>query len=175
VAAVADARLRARPAQLRDALGAGPELNPVYRRLLKMALQELQLSEEQIGPLDQERANLPLTPPHQDAVRRLADPGLGADSAPQILAEVDATSGDLSFRQGSLLVGGACPGDEESAGVNHNQRSPRGNRHMGHILNPAANAAVKRKGSIFEIAYRRLKPPWDTDKLPERLPLGFVG
>ena len=54
LAALADTRLRATPAQLRDALGACTELNPVYRRLLQMALEELQLIEEQIGKLDQE-------------------------------------------------------------------------------------------------------------------------
>jgi hypothetical protein len=32
------------------------------------------------------------------------------------------------------------------------------NRPMRRILNQAANAAVKRKGSIFEIVYRRLVP-----------------
>jgi hypothetical protein len=35
------------------------------------------------------------------------------------------------------------------------QRSPKGNRHMRRILNQCANAAVKHKGSIFEILYRR--------------------
>ena len=50
----------------------------------------------------------------------------------------------------------ACPGDEESAGVNRSKRSPKGNRQMRRILNQAANAAVKHKGSIFEIVYRRL-------------------
>jgi len=39
-----------------DALGACTELNTVYRRLLKMALEELRLIEEQIGQLDQETA-----------------------------------------------------------------------------------------------------------------------
>src|SRR6202011_2614816 len=53
---------------------------------------------------------------------------------------------------------GACPGDDESAGVNYNHRSPKGNRHMRRVLNQAANAAVKVKGSIFEIAYRRSVP-----------------
>src|SRR5215469_14076622 len=53
---------------------------------------------------------------------------------------------------------GACPGDEESAEVNHNRRSPQGNRHMRRILNQAANAALKHKGSIFEILYRRYVP-----------------
>jgi Transposase IS116/IS110/IS902 family len=53
---------------------------------------------------------------------------------------------------------GACPGDDESAGVNYNHRSPKGNRHMRRILNQAANAAARTKGSIFEIVYRRYVP-----------------
>jgi hypothetical protein len=53
---------------------------------------------------------------------------------------------------------GACPGDEESAGMNKSTRCPGGNRHMRRILNQAANAAVKQKGSIFEVVYRRLVP-----------------
>src|SRR5205823_12608706 len=39
--ALADQRLRATPAQLCDALGACRELDPVYRRLVKMMLEEL--------------------------------------------------------------------------------------------------------------------------------------
>jgi hypothetical protein len=35
-------------------------------------------------------------------------------------------------------------------------RSPKSNRHMPRILNQAANAAVKSKGTMFEIVYRRL-------------------
>ena len=53
---------------------------------------------------------------------------------------------------------GACPGDEESAEVNRSRRSPQGNRHTRRILNQAANAAVKYKGSIFEILYQRYVP-----------------
>jgi transposase len=53
---------------------------------------------------------------------------------------------------------GACPGDDEGAGVNYNHRSPKGNRHMRRVLNQAANAAARVKGSIFEIAYRRSVP-----------------
>src|SRR5207249_1359786 len=101
LAALADYRLRATPQQLCDALGACQELNPVYRRLLKMALRELHLIEKQIDQLDQEMAAL--LRPHQDQVQRLAEvPGLGVDSAQQIIAEVGATAatfpseGDLS-------------------------------------------------------------------------------
>jgi len=58
LAALAYRRLRATPQQLCDALGACMDLNPVYRRLLKMMLEELRLIEEQIGKLDQEMADL---------------------------------------------------------------------------------------------------------------------
>ena len=52
-----------------------------------MGLEELRLIDEQIGKLDQEMANL--LSEHQDAVQRLAEvPGLGVDSAQQIIAEV---------------------------------------------------------------------------------------
>src|SRR5712691_9773658 len=157
LAVLADKQLRATPEQLCDALGACTELNPVYRQLLKMALEQLQFLEQHIGQLDQEIASL--LRQHQDAVARLAEvPGLGVDSATQIIAEVGATAATFpSDKQLSSWVG-ACPGDDESAGVNYNHRSPKGNRHMRRVLNQAANAAVKVKGSIFEIAYRRSVP-----------------
>jgi transposase len=157
LAALADQRLRATPAQLRDALGACTELNPVYRRLVKMALEELQLIEQQIGHLDQEIASL--LRQHQDAVERLAEvPGLGVDSAQQIIAEVGAKAATFASAKNLASWVGACPGAEESAGVNYSPRSPKGNRQMRRILNQAANAAVKHKGSIFQIVYRRLVP-----------------
>src|SRR5713101_3127445 len=97
LAALANYHLRATQEQLRDALGACQELNPVYRRLLKLALEELQLIEKQISQLDQEIADL--LRPYQDQVQRLAEvPGLGVDSAQQIIAEVGPHRSDLSFR-----------------------------------------------------------------------------
>ena len=157
LAALADKQLRATPEQLCDALGACADLKSVYRRLLKMALEQLQFLEQQIDQLDQEMAGL--LHPHQDAVQRLAEvPGLGVDSAQQIIAEVGPTAATFpSGKQFSSWVG-ACPGDDESAGVNYSHRSPKGNRYMRRILNQSANAAAKTKGSIFEIAYRRMVP-----------------
>ena len=52
LAALAHQKLRATPEQLCDALGACTDLKPVYRRLLKMALDQLQFLEQQIGQLD---------------------------------------------------------------------------------------------------------------------------
>ena len=157
LAALADRKLRATPEQLCDALDACTELKPVYRRLLKMALEQLQFLEQQIDQLNQELASL--LHQHQDAVQRLAEvPGLGVDSAQQIIAEVGPAAATFPSEKCLSSWVGACPGDDESAGVNYSHRSPQGNRHMRRLLNQAANAAVKVKGSIFEIVYRRSVP-----------------
>src|SRR6266516_1977172 len=157
LAAMADKQLRATQAQLCDGLGACAELKPIYRRLLKMCLEQLQMIEQQISQLDQEMANL--LSPHQDAVKRLAEvPGLGVDSAQQIIAEVGAQAATFPSAKQLASWVGACPGDEESAGVSKGHRSPKGNRQMRRILNQCANAAVRVKGSVFEIVYRRLVP-----------------
>ncbi len=157
LAALADQRLRATPAELRDALGACADMNPLYRRLVKMALEEFGSIERRISQLDQEMACL--LREHQDAVKRLAEvPGLGVNSAQQIIAEVGVKAATFASAKKLSSWVGACPGEEESAEVNYSPHSPKGNRHMRRILNQAANAAVKHKGSIFEIVYRRLVP-----------------
>lgn len=154
VAALGSARLHATPDQLRDALGACVDLHPLYRRLLAMALDELEVIDAHVRQLDEELARL--LREHQAAVERLAAvPGLGVDSAQQIIAEVGPTAATFVTAKRLASWVGACPGHDESAGVNHSRRSPNGNRQMRRLLNQAANAAVKTKGSIFELVYRR--------------------
>ena len=85
-------------------------------------------------------------------------PGLGVDSAQQIIAEVGAKAATFPSAENLSSWVGACPGKEESARVSRSQHSPKGNRQMRRVLNQASNAVVKRKGSIFEILYRRLVP-----------------
>src|SRR5262245_7729712 len=50
------------------------------------------------------------------------------------------------------------PVKEEIACINYSHLSPKCNRQMRGLLNQASNAAVKTKGSIFELIYRRLVP-----------------
>jgi transposase len=155
--ALADYRLQATPEELRDALGACAQLNGVYRRLLKMALEELQLIEVHIEKL--EREAMDLLQEHQEVVQRVAEvPGFGVDSALQMIAEVGPNA--TAFRSQKALSSwvGVCPGNEESAGESHSTRSPKGNRQMRRLLNQAAQSAVKVKGSIFEVTFRRLLP-----------------
>jgi transposase len=157
LAALADCRLRATPEQLRDALGACTELNRTFRRLLQMALDELQLIETHIEKL--EREAMSLMKEHQDVVQRVAEvPGFGVDSALQMIAEVGPKA--ATFRTAKKLSSwvGVCPGNEESAGESHSTRSPKGNHHMRRLLNQAAQSAVKVKGSIFELTFSRLLP-----------------
>src|SRR5436190_971637 len=154
IAALGSARLHATAEQLCDALGAATDLHPVYRRLLAMTLAELEVIELHMRQLDEELAALLHV--HQDAVQRLAAvPGLGVDSAQQIIAEVGPTARTFPTAKHLASWVGACPGHDESAGVNHSHRSPSGNRQMRRLLNQSAHAAVKTKGSIFELLYRR--------------------
>jgi hypothetical protein len=57
---------------------------------------------------------------------------------------------------------GACPGDDETAGVNYSHRSPKGNRQMRRLLNQAANAAARTKGSILRDRVSPLGPALGT-------------
>lgn len=157
LATLADQRLRATQDQLRDALGACTDLPPVYRKLLKLMLEEVGCIDDHMAQLDHAMAGL--LSDHQPTVQRLAEvPGLGVDSAQQIIAEVGAAAATFpSSKQLSSWVG-ARPGEDQSAGVSYSHRSPNGNRYMRRLLNQAANAAVKTKGSIFEWVYRRLVP-----------------
>jgi transposase len=80
------------------------------------------------------------------------------DSAQQIIAEVGVAAATFPSAGELSSWVGACPGEDESAGVSYSHRSPKGNRQMRRILNQAANAAVKYKGSLFAILYRRYVP-----------------
>jgi transposase len=155
VATLGSPRLHATPDQLSDALDACGDLHPVFRQLLTMTLDELEVLDTHSRQLDETLARL--LREHQQAVQRLAAvPGLGVDSAQQIIAEVGPTAATFATPKRLASWVGACPGHDESAGVNHSHRSPNGNRQMRRLLNQAANAAVKTKGSIFELVYRRL-------------------
>ena len=57
---------------------------------------------------------------HQDAVERLAEvPGLGVDSAQQIIAEVGARAATFPSDKHLCSWVGACPADDGSAGVSY--------------------------------------------------------
>src|SRR3989449_10270206 len=104
-----------------------------YTTLFRSVLDEVASIDKRIEQLNQEAANLLRR--HEDQVKRLAEvPGLGVDTAQQIIAEVGATAATFPSEKHLSSWVGACPGDEESAEVNRSRRSPQGNRHMRRIL-----------------------------------------
>jgi transposase len=156
LASLAEDSLRATPEQLADALSAAPRMSQAHRRILKLFLDRLDLIERQLQILQGEIARALRV--HQQAVTRLAAvPGLGVDSAQQIIAEIGPTASSFPSPQQLASWVGVCPGREESAEVSQSDRSPKGNRTMRRVLNQAANAAVKSKGSIFQLQYRRFR------------------
>jgi len=138
-------------------LRACEQLPGVYRRLPKMALEELKLMEEPIEQLDREA--LGLLQQYREAVLRVAEvPGFGVDSALRTIAEVGPEAAAFGSEKDLASWVGACPGNEESAGESKSTRSPKGNRPMRRLPNQAAHAAIKVKGSIFDVTFRRLPP-----------------
>jgi hypothetical protein len=92
-------------------------------------------------------------------VIRLAEvPGLGVDSAQQIIAEVGAQASTFPSAAELTSWVGTCPGKEESAEQNHSSRSAKGNKYLRRVLNQAAHAAVAKKGCHFQAVFRRLLP-----------------
>jgi transposase len=155
IAALATHGLQASQEALQDALSAAALLNPLQRQVLTLFLERLVLLETQIETLDKSVAEA--LRQYHNAVRRLAEvPGLGADSAQQIIAEVGPQAATFPSAEQLASWVGCCPGREESAEVSRSNRSPKGNRFMRRLLNQAANAAIRAKGSVFEILYRRL-------------------
>jgi transposase len=157
LAALAEPELRATPEELADALSAARTLSPLHRQILKLFLDRVELIDSQMSTLKNQIAAELWE--HQQAVVRLAGvPGFGTDSAHQVIAEVGPRA--ETFPTASQLASwvGVCPGRQESAEVSKSNRSPKGNRALRRILCQAANAAVKAKGSFFQLLYRRWVP-----------------
>jgi len=155
LAALADDRLQCSEKQLIDALSGSSQ--PVHRRVLTLYLNRHQVMVEQIAELDSLIAEALKS--HQEAVVRLAlAPGLGINSAQQIIAEVGVDAGTFPTAGHLSAWVGTCPGRDESAEENHSSRSAKGNKYLRRILNQAAHAAVKKKGSHFQAVFHRLLP-----------------
>jgi transposase len=155
LAALGDARLKCTREQMADALGyPAPK---VFCELLHLVLEQVEFLDQQIEKLTRLMAQT--MRPWQDTVARLAEvPGIRTLAAQQILAETGPQA--AAFPSAGQLASwmGACPGHDESAGVNHSGRCPKGNRYLRRILCQAAQAAVRTKNSHFQALFRRLLP-----------------
>ena len=127
LASLGDDRLKCTEEQLIEALTGSS--HPLHRQMLGLKLERLRLIDDQIAKLNSLIAEA--MTPHQDTVVRLAEvPGLGIDSAQQVIAEVGPTA--ATFPSAAELTSwvGTCPGKEESAEENSSSRSAKGNKYM---------------------------------------------
>ena len=60
---------------------------------------------------------------------------------------------------------GTCPGKQESAEENSSSRSAKGNKYMRRMLNQAAHAAARGKGTHFQAVKRGGRHPYFGDDL----------
>jgi len=152
LAQLGDFRLKCSQEELADALRG--HWQPLHRQMLQLFLERLALLDRQIHQLDRMAAET--MQPYEDAVVRLAQvPGFGPDSAQQIIAEVGAQARAFGSAAQFASWAGLCPGREESAEHNRSSRCPKGNPFLRRVLTQAAQAAVKKKGSHFQIVFRR--------------------
>jgi transposase len=155
LAALGDERLKCCEEQLVDALTGRTQ--PMHREMLALQLERLQLIDTQMAKLNGMIAQA--MKPYQDAVIRLAEvPGLGVDSAQQVISEVGVRASTFPSAAEFASWVGTCPGKEESAEQNHSSRSAKGNKYLRRVLNQAAHAATRKKGSFFQAVFRRLLP-----------------
>lgn len=155
LAKLGDFRLKCSKEELADALRG--QWQPLHRRMLGLFLERLEVLDRQSQQLDQMAAEA--MQPYEEAVIRLAEiPGFGADSAQQIVAEAGPEAKSFDSAAEFASWAGTCPGREESAEHNHSSRSPKGNKFLRRILTQAAQAAVKKKGSHFQIVFQRWMP-----------------
>src|SRR5215831_17047176 len=126
-----------------------------------MEWRQLQFLEQQSHELEQEIAQR--LRPHAGAVERLAEvPGLGVESAHQILAEIGPPAEVFPSQKALSSWVGVCPGEDVIAGEIRSSRSPKGNRALRRLLNEAAHAAVKMKGAFLKWSLSACSCAWTT-------------
>jgi transposase len=153
LADLGDRHLRCGHQALVDALTGA--MNSLHRELLRQHLDRIELVDRQIEELNQLAAAQ--MQQHQPTVVRLIEvPGIGAEAAQEILAEIGPVA--AAFPSAAQLASwiGVCPGSSQSADHNHSGRSAKGNRFLRRLFCQAAQAAARTKGSRLESLFKRL-------------------
>jgi transposase len=130
-------------------------MGDIHRKLLRQKLDQIEMLDRQIEELNKMAASELRV--YQDGVTRLIEiPGIGAEAAQEIVAEIGPEAAAFASPQQLASWIGVCPGSNESAGQNHSGKSPKGSRFMRRLLNQAAQAAVRTEGSHLQAIFKRL-------------------
>jgi transposase len=153
LAALGDRNLKCGLPVLVDALTGS--MGVIHCRLLTQHLERIDLIDRQIQELNNQVATQLRT--YQGAITRLIEvPGIGAEAAQEILAEIGPEAAAFPSAEQLASWIGVCPGSNESAGQNRSGRSAKGNRFMRRLLCQSAQAAVRTNGSQLQAVFKRL-------------------
>lgn len=131
--------------------------------ILKNQLDHIEYLETQIKKLDLE-IGARLHSAHQEIELLDSIPGVGIQTAQQLLAEIGL---DMTrFQSAAHLASwaGMAPGQNESAGKKKAARTKDGNKYLRSALIEAASSAIRKKDSYLSAKYYRLKRRRGTKK-----------
>ncbi|MGA8027556.1 MAG: IS110 family transposase [Bryobacteraceae bacterium] len=153
LAELGDRNLKCGRPALVDALTGS--MGAIHCQLLAQHLDRVELIDRQIEQLNQlAAAQMQI---YQQAVTRLIEvPGIGAEAAQEILAEIGPQAAAFPSAEQLASWIGVCPGSQQSAGENHSGRFAKGNRFLRRLLCQAAQAAARTKGSHLESLFKRM-------------------
>jgi len=154
LARLADARLEASPAELREALRGRVTKNHGF--LLRLHLRQIDALDAAIAAIDRQ-VEADIAPFRVAAEQISSVPGVKALSARVIISEIGI---DMSrFPTDAHLISWACicPRSDESAGKRRSNRIRKGSRWLKATLVQCAWAAIKKKDSYFRAQYHRIK------------------
>ena len=155
LAAQARGSLRKKTAELKEALAG--QLEPVYRFLLRQQMDQVVLLRKQILEINVALAEA--MKEHTATLYRLSKiPGIDLYAAQELLAEIGPRAETFASAEQFASWAGVCPGSQESAGISHSYRSPKGNRYLRRLLSQIAWAAIHTKDTFFAGLFGRLKP-----------------
>jgi transposase len=158
LAALAKGSLREKKAELIAALE-GHRLPEAHRLLLRQGMEHLALLVQQIEELDRQVEQKIRAEGWDADYRHLQTiPGVRETGASEALAEVGPKAAAFPSAAHLSSWGGACPGNDESAGKRRSGRTRKGNPYFRAMLNQSAWASSRTQDSEFQKRYQHLSP-----------------
>jgi transposase len=154
LAELAHRRLRASPEALRAALHG--RVTRHHRFLLHLHLRQIDGLSELIGEIDQ-AVELHLAPFRAAVSQLMTVPGIKAQAAPAILAEIGIDMSRFPSAEHLLSWARLCPRNDESAGRRRSTRLKKGANWLKTTLVQCAWAAARTKDCYFQAQFQRLQ------------------
>jgi transposase len=153
MAELAKGRLREKRSQLTQALQG--RVKPHHRFVLTELLCQVDSLDETIARFDEQVQEY--CRPFEEAVMLLDTiPGVGRETAEIIVSEIGTDMSHFPSADHLAAWAGVAPGNNESAGRRRSGRTRKGSKPLGAVLNQAAHAAARTKGTYLSSQYHRL-------------------